>query len=43
AQEPSTPQMFVASISLICGLWILIECGFLKGTSGPNQYGPEPE
>ncbi|MDF5295495.1 DUF805 domain-containing protein, partial [Vibrio parahaemolyticus] len=43
AQEPSTPQMFVASISLMCGLWILIECGFLKGTSGPNQYGPEPE
>ncbi|GAJ72233.1 LOW QUALITY PROTEIN: predicted membrane protein [Vibrio sp. JCM 18904] len=44
AQEPSTPpQMFVASISLICGLWILIECGLLKGTSGPNQYGPEPE
>ncbi|HHC7118215.1 TPA: DUF805 domain-containing protein [Vibrio parahaemolyticus] len=32
AQEPSTPQLFIASISLICGLWILIECGFLKGT-----------
>ncbi|MDW2036142.1 DUF805 domain-containing protein, partial [Vibrio sp. 665] len=25
AQEPSTPQLFIASISLICGLWILIE------------------
>ncbi|EMA7645084.1 DUF805 domain-containing protein [Vibrio parahaemolyticus] len=43
AQEPSTPQLFIASISLICGLWILIECGFLKGTSGPNKYGPEPQ
>ncbi|HCG5598922.1 DUF805 domain-containing protein [Vibrio parahaemolyticus] len=42
-QEPSTPQLFIASISLICGLWILIECGFLKGTSGPNKYGPEPQ
>ncbi|EGQ8177021.1 DUF805 domain-containing protein [Vibrio parahaemolyticus] len=43
AQESSTPQLFIASISLICGLWILIECGFLKGTSGPNKYGPEPQ
>ncbi|MBM4921248.1 DUF805 domain-containing protein [Vibrio parahaemolyticus] len=43
AQEPSTQQLFIASISLICGLWILIECGFLKGTSGPNKYGPEPQ
>ncbi len=43
AQEPSTSQLFIASISLICGLWILIECGFLKGTSGPNKYGPEPQ
>ncbi|EGR1167472.1 TPA: DUF805 domain-containing protein [Vibrio parahaemolyticus] len=43
AQEPSTLQLFIASISLICGLWILIECGFLKGTSGPNKYGPEPQ
>ncbi|MGL1137387.1 DUF805 domain-containing protein [Vibrio parahaemolyticus] len=43
AQEPSTPQLFIASISLIFGLWILIECGFLKGTSGPNKYGPEPQ
>ncbi|EMI7296354.1 DUF805 domain-containing protein [Vibrio parahaemolyticus] len=43
AQEPSTPKLFIASISLICGLWILIECGFLKGTSGPNKYGPEPQ
>lgn len=24
------------------GLWVLIELGFLKGTSGPNQYGPDP-
>lgn len=30
AQEPSTPQLFIASISLICGLWILIECGFFE-------------
>ncbi|MGR5351625.1 DUF805 domain-containing protein [Vibrio sp. PNB22_3_1] len=43
AQEPSMAQVFIASLSLICGLWILVECGFLKGTAGQNKYGPEPE
>ena len=23
-------------------LWILVECGFLKGTPGDNKYGPDP-
>jgi uncharacterized membrane protein YhaH (DUF805 family) len=23
-------------------LWALIELGFLRGTQGPNQYGPDP-
>jgi uncharacterized membrane protein YhaH (DUF805 family) len=23
-------------------LWMIVECGFLKGTTGPNQYGPDP-
>ena len=22
--------------------WALIECGFLRGTPGPNKYGPDP-
>jgi uncharacterized membrane protein YhaH (DUF805 family) len=42
SQEPGTVQLFIASISLICGVWILVECGFLKGTTGPNKYGPDP-
>ena len=40
--DTSTPLMLIASVSLICGVWILVECGFLKGTAGPNQYGAEP-
>ncbi|MEF1228882.1 DUF805 domain-containing protein, partial [Vibrio fortis] len=24
-------------------LWILVECGFLKGTEGRNDYGDEPQ
>lgn len=42
SQEPSAVQLFIASISLICGVWILVECGFLKGTTGSNKYGPDP-
>jgi uncharacterized membrane protein YhaH (DUF805 family) len=26
----------------IVGLWALVECGFLKGTSGANRFGPDP-
>lgn len=25
------------------GLWMLIECGFLDGTQGPNKYGLSPK
>jgi len=27
---------------VIGGLLYLIECGFLKGTTAPNDYGPDP-
>jgi uncharacterized membrane protein YhaH (DUF805 family) len=29
-------------IPIIGPLWALIECGFLRGTEGPNQYGADP-
>lgn len=29
-------------VPIIGWLWMLIECGFLRGTDGPNQYGPDP-
>ncbi|EGA69862.1 hypothetical protein VISI1226_10509 [Vibrio sinaloensis DSM 21326] len=41
--EPSMLQAFSSVAALICGLWILIECGFLRGTEGENRYGPEPK
>ena len=34
--------MIVSWLSLIIGIWALIELGFLKGTDGPNQHGPDP-
>ena len=27
---------------LIVGIWYLIELGILRGTVGPNTYGPDP-
>lgn len=27
---------------VVTTLWFLIECGFLRGTDGPNRYGPDP-
>ena len=33
--------VLIGLIPLIGGIWVLIECGFLEGTSGPNQYGDE--
>jgi uncharacterized membrane protein YhaH (DUF805 family) len=38
-----TPQPITVSSILIFGpLWILFQRLFLKGTDGPNQYGPDP-
>lgn len=34
--------VLIALVPVIGGLWYLIECGFLKGTTGPNKYGADP-
>ena len=42
--EGASPLQMVATIAaLACGLWILVECGFMKGTDGENQFGSEPK
>ena len=28
-------------LPIIGQLWVLIECGFLRGTGGPNRFGDE--
>lgn len=42
AAQPSLLQNMISLAAIGCGLWILVECGFLKGTSGDNQYGKDP-
>jgi uncharacterized membrane protein YhaH (DUF805 family) len=34
--------VLIVFVPVIGGLWYLIECGFLRGTVGPNDYGPDP-
>ncbi len=29
-------------IPIVGQLWCLLECGVLKGTEGPNRFGPDP-
>jgi len=29
-------------VGFIISIWALVELGFLRGTVGPNQYGPDP-
>lgn len=35
--------VLIGLVPFIGGLWILIECGFLDGTPGPNRFGPSPK
>jgi uncharacterized membrane protein YhaH (DUF805 family) len=34
--------LLIVFVPVIGGLWYLIECGFLRGTDGHNNYGPDP-
>ena len=39
---PGKIAMLVGVVSMVVGVWALIELGFLKGTSGENSFGPDP-
>ncbi|EOC1796071.1 DUF805 domain-containing protein [Vibrio fluvialis] len=42
ASMTTTPNLLDTGISLaalLCGSWILIECGFLAGSDGDNRFG----
>ena len=32
----------IALVPIIGGIWMLVECGFLKGTTGSNRFGEDP-
>lgn len=33
--------VLIGFVPIIGALWLLIELGFLKGTPGPNRFGPQ--
>jgi uncharacterized membrane protein YhaH (DUF805 family) len=39
---PGPITMGLSVIVGIFGLYMLVVLGFLKGTAGPNNYGPDP-
>jgi uncharacterized membrane protein YhaH (DUF805 family) len=41
-QGNDTLEIILALIGLVLGIWGLVELGFLRGTAGPNRFGPDP-
>ncbi|MCB9992987.1 MAG: DUF805 domain-containing protein [Hyphomicrobiaceae bacterium] len=39
---PSVINVVVGLAGLCLGLYLLVVCGFLKGSAGENSYGPDP-
>ena len=40
--QPTAVDWILNILLLIVGIWYLIELGCLRGTVGPNDYGPDP-
>ena len=40
--SPTAVDWILNIALLIVGIWYLIELGILRGTVGPNTYGPDP-
>ncbi len=34
--------MLIGLVPIVGGIWLLVECGLLQGTDGPNRFGPDP-
>ncbi len=41
-RDKSAAWILISLIPVIGWGWHLVECGFLRGTVGPNKYGPDP-
>ena len=42
AQSNPEASIGFSALSLPFSIWILVELGFLKGTTGPNRFGEDP-
>jgi uncharacterized membrane protein YhaH (DUF805 family) len=34
--------ILISLIPIVGGIWMFVECGCLRGTEGPNQFGADP-
>ena len=41
-EAPNALGWICSLVTMGVGLWFLIELGILKGTEGPNRFGPDP-
>jgi uncharacterized membrane protein YhaH (DUF805 family) len=41
-EQLGTAGLILTLAGLGISIWALVEIGFLRGTVGPNQYGPDP-
>jgi uncharacterized membrane protein YhaH (DUF805 family) len=39
---PNTLGWIISAGSLVVFVWVLVDLGILRGTQGPNNYGPDP-
>jgi len=39
---PGTLGYILLLIVMVVGIWALVEMGFLRGTPGDNDFGPDP-
>jgi uncharacterized membrane protein YhaH (DUF805 family) len=42
AVTPTSLGWILNLLTIAVGIWMLVELGILKGTTGPNQHGPDP-
>ena len=42
-RDKSAIWVLISFIPLVGPFWVLIECGFMDGTMGPNRFGPSPK
>jgi len=41
-RDKSAWWMLIGLVPIVGGIWLLVECGLLQGTDGPNRFGPDP-
>ncbi|MGE3833112.1 MAG: DUF805 domain-containing protein [Parvibaculaceae bacterium] len=41
-RDKSAWWILIGLVPLIGGIWVFVECGCLRGTDGPNRFGPDP-